>query len=381
MRTIGALVLVLVLAGCGSTAATQKPRPGFERTLHSLVAGPNRIAPGATAYVAGPHGVWSGAAGWANVGKRIRMTPDAPLRLESVSKLWTAVVIMKLVDEGKLGLDDTVDKWLPGFFPYGKRITIHELLTHTSGMVDDNDWNNDGAYWFAKVHDPRLRAAILRIATAREKDPTVQFSPLLEMRFAAAIPLLSEPGTRYHYSNVGYITAGVIAAKAAHEPLDALYRRIIIEPLDLTSAVYAPGDRWPGDHPLGYSVRKGGRLIEATDWWSGALAAQGGIVANARDEARFLTALMQGKVLSARSLRKLETPNSADGIYALGVGRDTVCGRIAFAHNGGGIAYSSSVYVSEHGSHVAVLLLNGRTNDSSGDSVYPAAAAKLFCLA
>lgn len=380
MRTIAAILLVLVLAGCGSTAA-QQPRPGLEQTLHALVVGPDRIAPGATAYVSGPHGEWSGAAGWANVAKHVRMAPDAPLRLESVSKLWTAVVVLKLAEEGKLKLDDRVDRWLPAFFPYGKRITIRELLNHTSGMVDDNDWTTNAEYWFAKVHDPKLRAEILHVAQARERDPSFQFSPLLEMRFAAAVPLLSEPGTRFHYSNVGYITAGVIAAKAAHESLDSLYRRIIIEPLGLKSGVYAPGDTWNGDHAVGYSVRKGGRLLAASDWWSGALAAQGGIVASARDEARFLVGLMRGKLLSPGSLRELRTPNSADGVYALGVGRDTICGRVAYAHNGGGVAYASSAIVSEDGSRVAVLLLNGRTNDGTGDAVYPAAAAKLFCAA
>lgn len=380
MRAIAALALVLLLAGCGSTAV-QQPRPGLQRILHTLVTGPHRVAPGATAYVSGRKGTWSGAGGWANVTKQVRMTPDAPLRLESVSKLWTAVVVVKLAEEGKLRLDDTVEKWLPGFFPYGSRITIRELLNHTSGMVDDNDWNNNGEYWLAKVHDSKLRSEILRIARLRTQDPTLQYSPLLEMRFAAAVPLLTKPGSTYHYSNVGYITAGVIAARAAREPLDALYRRIIIDPLDLTSALYAPGDRWTGTHAVGYSVRKGGKLIAATDWWSGALAAQGGIVASARDEARFLVGLMQGKILSGRWLRELKTPNSADGVYALGVGRDTLCGRVAFAHNGGGLAYSSSAIVSEDGSRVAVLLLNGRTNDSSGDAVYPAAAARLFCAA
>src|SRR5690348_16142804 len=132
MRALAAIGIVLLLAGCGGSA--QRERPGLQRTVDSLVTGPHRLAPGVTAFVSGPHGTWSGSAGWANVTQQVRMRPDARLRLESVSKLWTAAVLAALTVEHKLGLDDTVERWLPGLFPYGSRITIRELLNHTSGM-------------------------------------------------------------------------------------------------------------------------------------------------------------------------------------------------------------------------------------------------------
>ena len=71
------------------------------------------------------------------------MRPDARMRLESVSKLWTATLILQLAGEGKLRLDDTVEHRLPGLLPYGDRITIRELLNHTSGMIDNNDIGRD----------------------------------------------------------------------------------------------------------------------------------------------------------------------------------------------------------------------------------------------
>jgi D-alanyl-D-alanine carboxypeptidase len=377
-RTLTVLA-VLLLAGCGT--ARQEQRPAFQRTLDELVTGSQRAAPGVTAFVSGPRGTWAGASGWAGVATHERMAAADPLRLESVSKLWTSVVVLKLAEEGRLRLDDTVERWLPGFFPYGSRITIRQLLNHTSGMINDGDWNDSGRRWIAAVEDPALRARLVELATQLERDPTTQFSPLLEMRFAAALPLLFAPGSTFHYSNVGYITAGVIAAKAAGESLDALYRRVIIEPLHLTSALYAPGDHWPGEHPTGYSVGAGGKLVEATHWSSGGLAAQGAIVSSARDEAHFLTELMRGRVLNRASLRQLRTPNSVDGVYALGIGRNSACGQTTYAHNGGGPAFSSSVAVSEDGSRVAVILANGRTADTTSDARYAAAVLSLFCAA
>src|SRR5690348_16722833 len=106
MRTLACATAVLLLAACGGSAA----RPDLQRQLEALVAG--GYAPGVTAYVDGPHGSWSGAAGFANLATRERMRPDVRLRLQSVSKLWTATVVVALAHEGRLRLDDTVERWL-----------------------------------------------------------------------------------------------------------------------------------------------------------------------------------------------------------------------------------------------------------------------------
>ena len=185
------------------------------------------------------------------------MTPDTRGRVGSVSKLWTATVVLRLADEGELGLDDTVEHWLPHFFPYGKRVTVRELLDHTSGMIDDNDLQARPQYWLAKIHDPRLRAELLRLFAAAQENPRVRIPAMLEMRTAAALPLLFAPGTGYHYSNIGYKTAGAIAEKAGGSTLAQLYDRIIVKPLGLTSAGYDPYAAIAGPHAVGYIVEKG----------------------------------------------------------------------------------------------------------------------------
>ena len=82
--------------------------------------------------------------------------------------------------------------------------------------------------------DPAVKAQLLRVAAALERTPTVEFSPLLWIKLAAFQPLLAEPGTQYHYSNIGFEILGLIAARARGQSIESLYRDRIFEPLGLT---------------------------------------------------------------------------------------------------------------------------------------------------
>ncbi len=372
------LALALLLAaGCGGA----RQRPELQKVLDGLVTGPSTVAPGATAYVAGPHGTWSGSAGLANVTTGERMRPDARMRLESVSKLWTATLILQLAGEGRLRLDDTVEHRLPGLLPYGDRITIRELLNHTSGMIDNNDIGRDPAHYVALVKDPELRAQLTSIYRRVLEDPSTTFSPLVWIRFAAWVPLLSKPGTQYHYSNIGYEVLGLIAARTAGEPLGALYRDRIAKPLGLSSAAYDPQGDIAGPHPVGYSVGANGKSVAATAWGTGGIGAEGGIVASAQDEARFLVALMQGKLLKPAQLAAMKTVSPAAS-YGLGTTVEpSGCAGSVYGHNGGGAAFSTSVFVSGDGTRVAVLFVNARAADTSSDAAVHAAMNKLYCKA
>lgn len=348
--------------------------------LNSLVTGQLRVAPGATAYVSGPSGVWTGAAGWADVAHRVPMTPDVRSCVGSVSKLWTATVVVKLAENGKLGLDDTVEKWLPGVFPYGKRITVRELLSHTSGMIDDNDVREKPAHWLAKIHNASVRADLLAFSRALTENPQATVPPMFEVRVAAAVPLLFAPGTGYHYSNIGYKAAGLIAERAGHASLDALYHQFLIDPLKLRSAGYDPGASIIGPHALGYVIQAGGRPQPNGGANEGALAASGGIVISTADEARLLVALVQGKILSKPYLAQLESPSSVQP-YGLGTGINGLCGATVLSHGGATSSYMAEVAVSTDGTRVAVLLVNGRTWNSWGDGMPELALGKLFCAA
>jgi D-alanyl-D-alanine carboxypeptidase len=377
---IAALVLLPAAPASAAPARPVTARPDLHGVLAGLVRGSHRVAPGATAYVVGPHGTWSGAAGVAIAASGVRMRSGARMRLESVSKLWTATLIMQLIARHRLSLDDTVEHWLPGILPAGRRITLRELLDHTSGLVDDNDIARNPARYLARVKDPALRAELEAAARRLAADPSTVIPARLMIRFAAAEPLRSRPGTRYHYSNIGYMIASRIAERAGGQPLAEQYRQRIIEPLGLASAAYDPKPLIRGPHAHGYRVRADGSLLDTTTWVSD-LDAQGGIVANAKDEARFLMALMQGRLVGPRELREMKTPFPYTD-YGLGTTVEpSGCAGIAYGHNGAGAAFTTSVFVSGDGRRVAVLLLNGHTTDTRSDTAAKAAMQRLFCAA
>jgi D-alanyl-D-alanine carboxypeptidase len=366
----------LLLSACGG-ASRQAQRPVLQKELDSLVTGQFRVAPGAAAYVSGPHGTWQGSAGMADVAQHVAMTANVPSRVGSVSKLWTAVVVMKLAEQGKLKLNDTVERWLPGAFPYGKRITIRELLNHTSGMVDDNDIEARPSYWLGQIHSPAIRRQLLKVETVLAKNPAATVAPQAEMRVAAALPLLFRPGSEYHYSNIGYKTVAAIAERAGHSRLAALYHRFIIDPLKLTSAGYDPTATITGPHAVGYIVGRGGKARPSNGIGDGTLAASGGIVVNANDEARFLIALVRRQIVSKPYLRQIETAGLDS--YGLGTAVTTLCGQRVLSHGGATHSYMAEVAVNTEGSRVAVLLINGRTYNSWGDYFPVQTLNKLFC--
>jgi D-alanyl-D-alanine carboxypeptidase len=359
----------------------QAARPELQRILDGLVSGPATLAPGATAYVSGPNGTWSDGAGVAATNPVEPMPVDARMRLESVSKIYTAALIELLAQDGKLRVDDTVERWQPGLLPYGNRITIRHLMTMTSGLIDNNDFANasDGQKrtYLSRVKDSRLREQLLAAAARIERNPAAVVSETLWVRWAAWQPLLFEPGAGHHYSNIGYDILGLIAARAGGKPLPVLYRKRIFEPLGLDATAYDPQGPVSGAHAHGYGIEPDGTRTDTTSWHWG-VGADGGIVSNAEDTAAFLTALMQGKLLDPRHVAALEGDDLWRG------GTFSGCAGLAFGWSGGGNGYKTDVWVDHGGRRVAVLLLNARHFDTAqprADQAAHSAMANLFCSA
>lgn len=381
VTAVGAFVVVL---HPWRTHTAQKPRPDLQRLLDTF-ARTNGVAPGVTAYVAAPKGTWSGAAGLADVAQKTPMPRDARMRLESVSKAWTATLILQLAGDGKLHLDDTVARWLPGLLPYGDRITIRQLLNHTSGLIDNNDISANPQAYLVQVRDAKLRAKLVATEQAFAKNRNLEFSPRLWIEFAAALPLQTTPGTTYHYSNIGYEIAGLVAEKVSGTPLERLYRERIVDPLHLKSAAYDPQGPISGEHPILYHVYADGRRVDGTDSHGG-IGAEGGIVSDARDEATFLQGLFGGELLKPAQLTQLkQAPWQIKSAYALGfVAGSDPCGGagLVYTHGGGGPGTKTSVISSGDGNRVAVVLANGyRENDNAYYTALDVLAQRLYCAA
>jgi D-alanyl-D-alanine carboxypeptidase len=373
------LIAVLVAAvgiGVGvdrAFFAGQQTRSEFmQGALDRVVTGPNRLAPGVTAYVSGPHGTWVGSAGIADAKTAEPMPVNARMRIESNSKTWLVAVVLQLVHEGKLSLDDTVDRWLPGLLrAHSTEITLRQLMSDSSGLIDDNDvFASPSAAdaYLARVGDPKLRAQLLAVGARIRASRAVEVSPIWFIRLAAWQPLVAPPGTTYHHSNIGWNLAGLIAAKASGKPLPLLYRERIFQPLRLRHTAYDPQGPIAGAHADGYAVAADGSLTDTTAWHLGK-GADGAIVTDATDEARFLTALTNGTLLDPTMLGEL------------GLGDPSGCGgpRV-HAGSGAGNGFKSDVVYAVDGSRVAVLVLNG-TRGQSAFRRAAAAANKLYCAA
>ena len=160
-------------------------RATLQRIVRRLVAAG---APGAFAFVRAPAGTTGVAAGYADLGTRTPMHATDGFRIASVTKTFVATVVLQLEAEGRLDIDEPVERWLPGLVPNGSAITIRELLDHTSGLFD---YSADDAHTQTVIADPGRR-----------------WSPNELLSVAFAHPPLFRPGTSWFYSNTNYVVLG-----------------------------------------------------------------------------------------------------------------------------------------------------------------------------
>jgi D-alanyl-D-alanine carboxypeptidase len=346
-------------------AARTLDRPGLQRALDRLVAD-RTAAPGASAAVVTPKGVWLGGAGLADVDRGRAVSPDDAFRIYSITKTYVATVVLQLVEERKLRLSDTVGELLPGALPPDKsRITVRQLLTHTSGLYDSmsdglSALMSNAPAFLRSIHDPAVRREVAAIV--RRRDPFATFPAKVWVDIAGAEPLYFRPGWGNHYSNPGYVLLGWIAAKVDGKPLGQVLADRIFRPLGLKHTVYDIGPNLPEPYAHGYVLpnspgsaffRPTRKPIDASAQTLG-IAGASSIVATAEDVARFYGALLSGRLLAPRTLDELMLGES------MGIGYIPASCGAAYGHDGGFFNYTSAARASRDGKTVAVLLLNAR---------------------
>ncbi|MEV0263278.1 serine hydrolase domain-containing protein [Streptomyces sp. NPDC050617] len=302
-------------------------------------------------------------AGWTESDHRI--APGDQFRVGSNTKTVTATLVLQLVAQHKIGLNDPVEKWLPGTVKGGKDITVRMLLNHTSGLGD---------FLLTPQFLPSLTG---------QKPRTWQPKELLAITPRQDPP--AAPGEKHSYSNANYSALQLIVEKASGKKLGELIEQKILKPLKMKDSFLAENADWPSgkQHVTGYepdSERlrqllagtvdlpegvgfagperpKGNVDTDAIDpSWAGAA---GGMVSTAQDWERFQTALMSGKLLPEAQMKQMRTTVAASEegeAYGLGLMKvDTPCGTV-WGHTGGLPGYSSEFYTDESGSRsVAVL--------------------------
>jgi CubicO group peptidase (beta-lactamase class C family) len=253
----------------------------------------------------------------------------------SISKQFTAAAILLLVQDGKLSLDEPVEKHVPGL-TRGGDITIRQLLSHTSGYQDY--WPQD--YMFPLMTEPA--------------------APELIMDRWARKPLDYEPGTKWQYSNTGYVIAGRIVEKASGQPLFAFLKRRIFEPLGMKSVL--DFDREPHSDGMaeGYTQYALGPSRVVTPSAPGWLFGAGQLAMTAEDLARWDVSLIKRELLEKASYLALETDtrlaNGAGTQYGLGTDVEIENHRRKLAHGGAVNGFTSDNLVyPEDGAAIVVL--------------------------
>ncbi|GLZ80860.1 serine hydrolase [Actinorhabdospora filicis] len=321
IRPIAALlaVLALGLTGCGTVGPAAGPSAGdgLPATAAALRLGLTGLVDsgalvGGEAVLRDGNGAEDVTAG---LGDRETGTPypmGAHSRIASVTKMFTASIVLQLVHEGTLRLDGPVGGYLTGL-PHGEgvdpgRITVRQLLRHQSGLPELPD----------------------------DADPARAYTPRELLALTDALPAQFPPGERMVYTNTNYVLAGVLIEQVTgHAYADELARRIT-GPLGLSGTRFPkPGERaLPGPAPRGYQDG-----VDVTEQEPSALYSSGGIVSTAADLNRFLTALLDGEVVPAPLLDAMrETVPMPDvpGVgYGLGLMRLPVsCGKTVWGQAG-----------------------------------------------
>jgi CubicO group peptidase (beta-lactamase class C family) len=348
------LLFTLLLA---STAVAPTPGSDISAAMKRLLASTYKAnAPGAAVLVVrNGKVVLRGAYGMANLELRVPMRPDMVFRLGSVTKQFTAVAILMLVDERKLALEQDVRTVLPAWRGGGRKITIEQLLTHTSGVKDFLP-----ILWPARMRED-VRPAVL-----------IETLNVQELEF--------EPGTKASYSNSNYILLGAVIEKISGMPYGRFLEERIFKPLGMAHSSYEEPQDLIANRASGYRKVEG-RFLNAPYVSTVQLFAAGALTSSVDDLALWDAAAGSEKLLGRASWDRLFTPYKlADGTtapYASGWVLGRLQGRLAASHAGGIPGFRSFVLrLPDEHVYVAVL-----SNDETAEAQPEYVGRRLAALA
>ncbi len=317
-QLILSLTLVILLPGLIATAqdGPQAFPPDvvaeIQAEMDDLTA--TGLPPGMIVWIDAPEYQFAGASGSADLTHDILMPPEGAFRIGSITKMFTATVIIQLAEDGVLSLDDPLALWLPDVadqLPYGDQITLRHLLTHTSGVF--NIVENE-TYW-ADIFTNAVIDEDTGIMTLDcvQRDPNDTLA-----RYVYGKDALFEPGAQWYYSNSNYTLLGMVIEKATDMPLAEAYRTHIYEPLGMESSFLDCYEDAVIDVVHGY-MGFGDTMADLTELHESVGWSAGGIVSTAPDLITFARGLFGGALFDdSESLVAMTTPTPGSS-YGLGI--------------------------------------------------------------
>ncbi len=274
------------------------------------------------------------AFGLSNLELNVKMTPENRIQIGSMTKQFTAVSILMLVEQGKISLDDEITKFIPDYPTHGQKITVHHLLNHTSGI--------------------RSYTKIRKLFKIARND----LKPIELINFFKNEPMDFNPGEKFKYNNSGYIILGYIIEKISGLSYEEFIQQHIFDTLNMKGSSYNSHSKLLKNRASGYHNRKG---FQNAMYISYTLPyAAGSLTATIDDLNTWQKALTTNKLLSKETLQKAYinyTLNNGENIdYGYGWNIKTINNKVSYEHGGSIFGFKSmAVYIPSKETYVVIL--------------------------
>ena len=299
--------------------------------------------------------LWQGQSGVIAPGSAVPVNPNTLFIYGSASKMVTAAMTMRLVEQDKLGLNDTIDNYLPAFVPGASGVTVRQLLQQTSSYPDIYRSNNaaDVIARLQQVNNPVTRTELMSFIEA-----------------PAGIP-----GVQHAYSNTNYILLGEVIERASGKTFEQVYQEVIATPLGLNRdfrAFVTPQPReafaQSVDTQFGGEINYFNNTTFSTDLPAtlyGPAFGDGPVAGTAVEGALFLDALARGNLLGTEALAEMLTFDPVSG-YGFGIYGSRIDGKLLLDHSGEWAGYTSNLFYDENLNLTIMTLANSNLANSGG---------------
>jgi len=383
------LTLPLVTVGTATANGTGYLQTGVQRVVQGGF-------PGAWAMDSNGN---TGAAGVADLQTSAHTQANMKMRIASVTKSFTGAVALQLVAEHKLGLNDTLQKWVPGILPYAGHVTVKQLLNHTSGVPDYLEADSNSLIYQV------ARGEVSRYQT---------WTPQQLVGLIANQPQHQLPAGQAEYSDTNFILVGMVVEAVTHDTVQHQVQTRFITPLHLANTTFpstSPSITAPYARGYSYRVDADGNIIvgmpfsQYTDDWTNYnpsfLWATGAMISNPADMNTFMKALVGGQLLPASLTAQMKTTvpiTLPEGLFPPGFGAGLGiwswdlsqvdapdgCNQTIYGHEGETLGYDTWSFTNASGSRAIAMGVNLMFPDfvSTGSGYYGAelpAYAAMWC--
>ena len=343
----------------GDVVIDRAPRPEvLAATVDSLVRAEidaKRAAGVSVAVLSGSDTLVLRGWGMADLENGVPATPTTVYRIGSITKQFTAALVMQLVDSGRLSLDDDVRRWVPSAPTHGRVVTVRQLLNHTSGI---RSYTGIGPRWQSKLR--------------------LDMAPDSIVALVATDSLDFEPGAKFRYNNTGYVLLGSLLEKVTGTPYETLLESRLFEPHGLSQTYYCDTRPIIPQRAAGYEATPDG-LVNASFLSMTQPFSAGSLCATVVDLVRWQRALAGGRVVSPASYAAMTTPGAlADGSpmrYGFGLSTQVIDDQRMILH-GGGINGFASIMIRLPVAGLDIVVLTNtasRSADALGKQIARAA--------